>query len=147
MRDLVAGILGCCQTEGVQGEELLEKLASLRMPSQGRAKCASDGALNLDLNGIEGTHVFWCSQGGLGYAGNGLVPRAIRHALFDLATSDPNYVLTVSVSPQHLKRNEPGQRLAYHLGGRPSLDPSSKYSRLNVDHIVRYTTQDFKAVA
>lgn len=108
------------------------------------AMCGYDGALGRDPAGLDAAHVFWHSQGGPDDADNGLALCSLHHVLFDLGALGLNGDLSVRVSPHYVARSELGERLVYHLEGRPLFDPAPRHPTLSVRHVDWHARQVFK---
>jgi putative restriction endonuclease len=109
------------------------------------AMCGYDGALGRDPAGLDAAHVFWHSQGGPDEPDNGLALCSIHHVLFDLGALGLNADLSVRVSPHYVARSEQGERLVYHLDGRPLLDPSPRHPTPSASHVKWHSDQVFKS--
>ena len=107
--------------------------------------CGYDGALGRDPAGLEAAHVFWHSQGGPDDADNGLALCSLHHVLFDLGAIGLNADLSVRVSPYYVARSEQGERLVYHLEGRPLFDPAPRHPVPSVTHVEWHSRQVFKS--
>lgn len=108
------------------------------------AMCGYDGALGRDPAGLDAAHVFWHSQGGPDDADNGLALCSIHHVLFDLGAIGLNTDLSIRVSPHYVARSEQGERLVYHLEGRPLFEPAPRHPTPNTCHVEWHSKQVFK---
>jgi putative restriction endonuclease len=111
------------------------------------AMCGYDGALGRDPAGLEAAHVFWHSQGGPDEADNGLALCSLHHVLFDLGALGLNADLSIRVSPHYVARSELGERLVYHLEGKPLFDPAPRHPAPSSSHVDWHSKQVFKASA
>lgn len=111
------------------------------------AMCGYDGALGRDPAGLEAAHVFWHSQGGPDEADNGLALCSLHHVLFDLGAIGLNTDLSVRVSPHYVARSEQGERLVYHLEGKPLFDPAPRHPAPSAIHVEWHSRQVFKSSA
>lgn len=111
------------------------------------AMCGYDGALGRDPAGLEAAHVFWHSQGGPDDADNGLALCSLHHVLFDLGALGLNTDLSIRVSPHYVARSEQGERLVYHLEGRPLFDAAPRHPAPSSQHVEWHYTQVFKGSA
>ena len=111
------------------------------------AMCGYDGALGRDPAGLDAAHVFWHSQGGPDDVDNGLALCSLHHVLFDLGALGLNTDLSVRVSPHYVARSELGERLVYHLEGKPLFDPAPRHPAPSSSHVEWHSKQVFKASA
>ena len=111
------------------------------------AMCGYDGALGRDPAGLDAAHVLWHSQGGPDEPDNGLALCSLHHVLFDLGAVGLNDDLSVRVSPHYVARSEQGERLVYHLDGRPLLDPAPRHPTPSASHVKWHSDQVFKSSA
>ena len=111
------------------------------------AMCGYDGALGRNPAGLDAAHVFWHSQGGSDDADNGLALCSLHHVLFDLGALGLNADLSVRVSPHYVARSEQGERLVYHLEGRPLFDPAPRHPTPSARHLEWHSKQVFKTSA
>lgn len=111
------------------------------------AMCGYDGVLVRDPAGLDAAHVFWHSQGGPDDADNGLALCSLHHVLFDLGAIGLSPDLSVRVSPLYVARSEQGERLVYHLDGRPLYDPAPRHPTPSAHHVDWHSRQVFKSSA